>query len=396
MKEKEFDIAIRNILQDAEEPVSPRVWEGIEAGLDKRRRIPAWVWSVSGVAAAAAIALGVFLFRPAAPEHSNPTILITETPKATVPPVEATPETEEIAPIEEQVARTVSRLAYTEPAVREEIPAAEEPAPAQAEETAAHHASVASVQPENPLDNAVEDTDAFNRLAFAESNRKEQRGFSFTAGGNIQTNRRGEVPSGSIHRSPGMPGGLLAPVVEKGVYNESPEVNFSLPFSVGIGLKYHFNSRWALGTGIRYTNMSRTFIGDYTDLNSDILVLQTDIDNHQHWVGVPVNLYFNVIDQGRWRLHTFVGGAGEFLLDNDYLIHANPKDIHWHQRGNSIQWSAGAGLGVEFRITPVFGLFVDPSVRYYFGTEKQPRSIRTIQPFGMELEAGIRFSFGQQ
>ena len=32
MKETEFDIAIRNILQNAEEPVSPGVWEGVEAG----------------------------------------------------------------------------------------------------------------------------------------------------------------------------------------------------------------------------------------------------------------------------------------------------------------------------------------------------------------------------
>ena len=39
MNEKEFDIQVRNLLQSAEEPVSPKVWEGVAAGLDKRRRI---------------------------------------------------------------------------------------------------------------------------------------------------------------------------------------------------------------------------------------------------------------------------------------------------------------------------------------------------------------------
>ena len=103
-----------------------------------------------------------------------------------------------------------------------------------------------------------------------------------------------------------------------------------------------------------------------------------------------------IIDNGRWRLHTFVGGTGEFLVDNDYLIHASPKDIHYHQRGNSIQWSAAGGLGVEFRLTPAVGLYVDPSIRYYFCAGNQPRSIRTIQPLRMEVEAGVRFSFGAQ
>ena len=64
MKEKEFDIAIREILQQAEEPVSPRVWEGVEAGLNRRRIFPVWAWGFTAVAAAAAIALVVFLQTP--------------------------------------------------------------------------------------------------------------------------------------------------------------------------------------------------------------------------------------------------------------------------------------------------------------------------------------------
>ena len=61
MNEKEFDIQVRNLLQSAEEPVSPKVWEGVAAGLDKRRRIvPVRFWGyASALAAAAAVALVV-------------------------------------------------------------------------------------------------------------------------------------------------------------------------------------------------------------------------------------------------------------------------------------------------------------------------------------------------
>ena len=59
------------------------------------------------------------------------------------------------------------------------------------------------------------------------------------------------------------------------------------------------------------------------------------------------------------------------------------------------QFSAGAGLGVEFKITPVVGLYLDPSFRYFFATQKQPRSLRTVQPLRFDIEAGVRFSFGK-
>jgi len=402
MKETEFDIFVRNTLQDAEEPVSSRVWEGVEAGLDRRRIFPAWAWGITSVAAAAAVVLGVFLLRPATTEHSNPTISIAETPKATVPALESVPGNEEVTPIEEQVARSVSRLAHVPESAKEEVPVpatgnlpaqAEEPAAEAEEEAPAQESRVAlaSVQPENMPESAVEDAAEMNRLAMAED-RKESRGFSFTASGNLQGNNRGEVGS-NVYRSPALFG---LPTVTDGISNEQPELNFSLPFSFGAGVKYYFNSRWAVGIGLKYTYMSRTFIADYRDQEQGIYVPQTDIDNHQHWLGVPVNFYFDIINSGRWRLHTFAGGAAEFLADNDYLIHTSPKDIHYHQRGNAIQWSAAGGLGVEFRITPRMGLFLDPSIHYYFGAENQPRSLRTIQPLRMEFEAGIRFSLGNQ
>ena len=60
-----------------------------------------------------------------------------------------------------------------------------------------------------------------------------------------------------------------------------------------------------------------------------------------------------------------------------------------------ITGSAGLGVGVEFKITPWLGLYLDPSFRYYFRPDLQPRSLRTIQPLRFDLEAGLRFSLGK-
>ena len=83
--------------------------------------------------------------------------------------------------------------------------------------------------------------------------------------------------------------------------------------------------------------------------------------------------------------------AVEYLVNNHYLVHTDGNDIRLDKHGKGVQPSIGAGVGVELRLAPNFGLFFDPSIRYYFDT-KQPRSIRTIQPLRMDLEAGVRFT----
>lgn len=399
MKEREFDIQVRNLLQNAQEPVSPQVWEGIQAGLDKKRRVvPVRVWRAAASVAAAAAVAAVVLLRPSGPviqDHSNPIITIAEAPAA---PVEETAaaERQEPASVEEQIAASRSvRLARTvslpvqETAPEEQIPAAaeEEVLPVQEEKPVQKtpEEAVISARPA-PVQEDVQAR--FNLLARAESKSSAGRGFSITASGNLQDVFRSSVKGGVMRPYSAPPANS-----EEGIYNQSPELSFSLPFSAGIGLKYNFSPRWGVGIGIRYTNLSRTFIGDY--VGAGFREIQTDIDNHQHWIGIPLHLYYDIVNRGRWRVHTFAGASTEFLLDNDFLVHGSSKDFHYHQKGSRPQWSGDFGLGVEFRITPSLGIYLDPSVRYFFRTELQPRSLRTIQPLRFDLEAGLRFSFGE-
>ncbi len=398
MKETEFDIQVRNLLQDAQESVSPSVWEGVQAGLARKRRAAAfWRWG-GAIAAAAAILSGVVLLWPRAEqEHSNP-IILAETPSEALPepPVtqeELLPAEESAAPASLPVHRPLRLAQVTQkaapvaeessPVAEENVPVAEEPAPAMAE-------SVPVAEGSTPVtaSQEVEDPTVFNRLAYEESRQKFAQVWSMDVSGNLEDKRRSTVSSlAPRHYSAPQ---LGAP---EGIYNENPEVSFSLPFSVGVGLNWQFARNWAVGAGLRYTNLSRTFVGDYK--GNGFVLPQTDIDNHQHWLGIPVNVYYAFVNTHRWRVHVFTGGSMEFLVDNDYLVHGTQKDIHYHQRGTRPQFSAGLGVGVEFKITPWLGLYLDPSFRYYFRPDLQPRSLRTIQPLRFDLEAGLRFSLGK-
>ena len=402
MKENEFDIQVRNLLQNAEESVSPKVWEGVSAGLDKKRRVvPFRVWGMlAGVAAAAAVVAGVFFLNPgSSQDHSNPIISIAQTPvtaEETLPVTEQEPEiapasparpervamaTRPAAPLPEPVA--ASEDAAEETAEVEQTALPEPPAGAQKSPSSGETEALPSAVPVQNVQ------DQFNRLAFAESREASGRGFSFSVSGNLEDKRRGSVPGGVTRPYSAPPLGA-----GEGIYNENPEVSFSLPFSAGIGLKYNFSSHWAVGIGFRYTNLSRTFVGDY--VGTGFQYLQTDIDNHQHWLGVPVHFYYDIVNRGRWRVHTFAGAGVEFLADNDFLVHGPQKDIHYHQKNTRPQWSGDLGLGIEFKITPLVGIYLDPSFRYYFRTDLQPRSLRTIQPLRFDIEAGVRFTLGSK
>lgn len=392
MKENEFDIQVRNLLQDAQESVSPSVWEGVQAGLARKRRAAAfWRWT-GAVAAAAAILAGVVLLWPAAEqEHSNP-IILAETsaediPQAPVVQENVLPAEEVTVPVTTPVQRPVRLAQVQEAPVSEEIPSVTAEQETEEKAPAAAAASVSASAPQEVTEKVADQT-VFNRLAYEESRKNFAGGWSVDVSGNLEDKRRGTLSSLAPRR-------YSAPMLgaAEGIYNENPEVSFSLPFSVGVGVNWQFARHWAVGASLRYTNLSRTFVGDY--VGDGFRYTQTDIDNHQHWLGIPVNVYFAFVNSSRWRVHVFTGGSMEFLVDNDYLVHGIQKDIHYHQRGARPQFSAGLGLGVEFKITPWLGLYLDPSFRYYFRPDLQPRSLRTIQPLRFDLEAGLRFSFGK-
>ena len=392
---EEFDKYVRNLLQDAEEEVSPRVWEGVAAGLNRKARVvPVWRWAAVSVAAAAAVVAAFVVF------HSNPSISYQETPSATAMAEPAAPAVaEEPASVTEEEPVSVPTKTV---AVKRSQPRQEVVAPVSA--LPADEIQPVAVQPQQPVrlvqKNAVpvtertallDDHSLLNQLAYTERQKPSDKGFSLIASGQIQGNQRGEVPSMAYSKPYSAPPFGAG----EGIYNETPETNFRLPFSIGLAVRYNFTNRWAVGTGVRYTNLGRTFIADFVS-GEGITIPQTDIDNEQHWLGVPLNVYYDIVNRGRWRVHAFVGGAAEFLLDNDFLVHYSPKDIHYHQNAKATQWSVAGGLGVEFRITPHVGIYLDPNFRYYFNTENQPRSLRTIQPLRFEMEAGVRFSFGQK
>ena len=402
MKENEFDIYVRNLMDGAEESVSPDVWKGVEAGLDRaarKRVVPVWVWrSLAGAGIAAAVAAAVVLLTPGKNLSNQPTIQPVAQATDDEPlPVETGPEEGPVIPMAQQVTRLKGRSAY--------VPESDTPIITSPEEILTTEAVVD--EPERKPDAIIglpkqhteasftSDEEAFRQLAFEEHRIRQRGHFSMSVLGDIQSNMRPDSPGAKTRRAPGF--FVMPAPTQTGIYREGNEYSFGLPVSGGLSLRYDFNQRWGLGTGVVYTNLSRSFLGDYHVVENGAFTKQlfdTDITNQQHYIGVPLNLYFNIVNTGNWNFHVMTGGTAEMLVDNHFLIHDSEGDIHLHQKVDRPQFSVGVGVGVEFKFTPNVGIYFDPTLRYYFDNG-QPRSIRTIQPLRMDFEAGLRFSLGQ-
>ena len=186
--------------------------------------------------------------------------------------------------------------------------------------------------------------------------------------------------SGISHMAPG--GGS-----EDAGISEASLSTYGVPFTVGLGARVALGPKLSLGSGLEYSLLTRTFTGSYISPSS---VYEGSIRHTLHYVGIPVNAYWQLFgsSDGLFSLYAWGGGTAEICVGNSYRLMDTGLKVR--DAAGSFQFSAGLGAGVEFRLSDKLGLYIDPSVRYYFHGA-QPKSLRTDKPLMFTVDAGLRF-----
>lgn len=387
----EFDKEIRSILADAEEEVPSYLMDEVFSRLDRKREpvLPLWLKRTTAVMAAAAVLVTgfVLLF----PEKED--ITVVEKPVVTA---EVREDSEnQIAHSEELIADVVKPVRkISRPVVVNEIPV-EESLPEVVQEDSVSEEPVELGQAEKPHEQVsnqeVEEetgklSDYFDSIA-DEDEPKGRRKISMTVGGDLASNGNAKGYNGfGGFRAPGE-GILEATYIEQVGKNSK----YMIPLSFGFSTRIPFAKRWSAGIGLNYSMLQRTFTGVYTNIHEGktTIVTSSDIKNTLHYVGIPVNVYYNIVDGTKVKFYAYAGGAVEKGISNVYRIGRSEGDIRYHESVKGVQASAGAGFGVEFMLADKLGLYVNPGLRYYFDCG-QPVSIRTQQPLMMNFEIGFR------
>ncbi|MDD7532295.1 MAG: porin family protein [Candidatus Cryptobacteroides sp.] len=402
MEDNRFDLEIRSMLENAREDVPEGLWQGIESRLPapaKARPAAIW-WKIASATGAVAAAVALTVFFSTRPVVQNPVDIIPsqdsglsqlmETPLA--------PETGNMKPLSigqvlgESVSETDGKT-FTETSgesVVEENAAAgtagkEETAPAAGtEETAV--ADETAVREENTAENWIrkyESADFDESGGELQGSRKEKRGVVLSAYADALSNSNTAKAAGSnMLKRPAVP---QATTIE-----ETGESRYAIPVAAGIGLRFDVSKRFSIGTGVSWSYLTRSFSGQFNELDAEGAIISqtgyTNIRNSQHYIGIPLNLYVDIIRKDFIDFYAYASGSANYCLSNRYQM---DKSKSYSPEGSNWQFSAGIGMGVEFIAAKKVGFYIDPSLNYWF-TAGEVSNIRTRQPLMLGLELGIR------
>lgn len=392
MFDEKNDIDFRSILEGAEEEVPASVWEGVSAGLDKAARgkvVALWFRRAGiGVAAAAAVA-AMLLVQPG--DGTMEIVPASDDMIAVVEPEPAVPEN-----AEETVAPKTAYMAQATPAVSSavkseivpsEIPATEE---IYTDQTVAEETEEPTIKATDSKSEVKEERQYHHDLSVLEGQLIDpvikKRKVSFVLSGLTGTNAAQNEAGKNIFKRPDPSPG---PAVT-GVRQTSTNSTYDIPLSFGAGVRVGISPRWSIGAGMNYSMLSRKFYGTYTKVNEAGVIensTSTDIRNTQHYIGIPVNAYYDILDSRKVNFYAYAGGTVEKCISDRYDI-LGTSIVH-KEKADGMQWSANLGVGVSFKLGKHLGLYIDPSLRYYFDCD-QPHNIRAAQPLMLGFEVGLK------
>lgn len=396
MEDNRFDLEIRSMLENAREDVPEGLWQGIESRLPapaKARPAAIW-WKIASATGAVAAAVALTVFFSTRPVVQNPVDIIPsqdsglsqlmETPLA--------PETGNMKPLSigqvlgesfpENDGKTFTETSG-ESVVEENAAAGtagkEETAPAAGTEETA-------VREEDTAENWIrkyESADFDERGEELQGSRKEKRGVVLSAYADALSNSNTAKASDiNMLKRPAVP---QATTIE-----ETGESRYAIPVAAGIGLRFDVSKRFSIGTGVSWSYLTRSFSGQFNELDAEGAIISqtgyTNIRNSQHYIGIPLNLYVDIIRKDFIDFYAYASGSANYCLSNRYQM---DKSKSYSPEGSNWQFSAGIGMGVEFIAAKKVGFYIDPSLNYWF-TAGEVSNIRTRQPLMLGLELGIR------
>ena len=412
-KWQEFDLMFKSQLEDAEVKAPRSVWRAVSSRLDKaaaaevlartEKSTSRWKWAGAALAFAAALGAGLFFtgtFKNE-PSAGSGAPLVAQTAELSTglsAPVEilenqAVVKHETVVPptrgsrtvIAGEQGKDVSALPeISNEAAVEEVPAGfksveEKPVTDTPDAKPAHGKAA------EPEDNGA----AWAKIMAEDDDVRVVRRKPVLYAQGALSGNDSEITARNV--------GRMAPSATSqtdiGITESSTSV-YGVPFSVGAGVRFYLADRLSLGAGLDYSLLTRSFSGVYSADGKTSY--KGDIAHRMRYLGIPVNVYYDVFRVGEGldsnlKLYVYGGGAAEYCISNKYGILSSPDSRIVNDPVKGLQWSVGAGLGVEFKLAEHLGIYVDPGVRYYFNNG-QPKSIRTDKPLMINFEAGLRFN----
>jgi hypothetical protein len=402
MSKPNFESWIRERLYHHSETVDEGSWEALSARLHQRKSQKIRLRrAIYGFSAAAAVAALFFLWPPRFTDPGLPPLAQTDSLVRVLPP-EIPVEIQEEIQIEQEISTARQFIHKAQQKQTNDLVASLNP---EAQKEVTQPSEPESKQPQAPEQKKQEE--AAQKQADQPTKQQPQTSTYLAQSypSDAPRSRRRDIPnwsfalastySGAVdempfttyaqHLSYSTRTAIMASfnnnVTESQIENSS--LYFSPPVSVGLNLQRGLTHWLSVGFGVNYTYLQNKSSID--NAGSDYVQKQ-----QIHYVGIPVSVLFHFVNQPKLRVYASVGGAAEKAVWSYYTTISRGIHTTERERLAGIQWSVTGGLGVEYGLSSMFGLYLEPGIGHYFEYKQQPRSIRTAQPTQFKLELGLR------
>ena len=165
--------------------------------------------------------------------------------------------------------------------------------------------------------------------------------------------------------------------------NETPiKASHHLPIRFGLKIGYQLSERWALQTGITYTYLH----SEFTLVNRQ----QPAIEQRLHYIGIPLGISYQIWKNSKFRLYASAGATAEKVVKNSQK--SGDAKINSHPDGEKpLQWSVNTALGAEYQPTKQLGIYLEPSLGYYFKDNTPLEHYYKEHPLSPAIEFGLRW-----
>lgn len=394
MKQKDWTDQLRDRLSDYEAAVPEGLWADIEQSLPQAKTQPLWRrWASIAAAVALLAGAGWWLWpetetpvngRQAAQSEqtaqpdAKPQRLLAQTAQPALAPVAPTPPKDDLA-------ETTGETKTEDQPQTEEQPRAEE-------QTQAEEQPKAEEQPRPmPHDPTATAAHPVRKPAMTTTGpQKTARSLSlglYANGSLLALNRNQDTQPNHYYANDAVLPAEISTnnpdtiMTLPGIHHDEQRQHHDHPVSFGLSVTYPLSDHWSLQSGLVYTRLHSEFV-------HVTLLSQTTREQTLHYLGIPLNLHYQLLKGRQWRLYASAGSQ----VDWNISARQQTQGVSHETERDHLQWSVGGALGAEYNPIPLLGIYAEPGLRHYFDNGSSVQNYFKDQPTSWTLHLGIRLN----
>lgn len=150
------------------------------------------------------------------------------------------------------------------------------------------------------------------------------------------------------------------------------------PITIGLQVGIPVADKWSVATGIAYTYL-------HSEIEDGTALLCINTDQKLHFIGVPVQLNYQLYNNRYCNIYIGTGGRIDFGISGK----TNHKD---HLSHLPVNYSLKASTGVQVKLFKSLNIYAEPSVQYNIPGSTRYKTYYTEHKTMFDLQLGIRFT----